>query len=379
MKRLLSAALAALLLFSLAPLASANEALDVTAQAAVLMERDTGRVLYEKNPHEKLPPASVTKVMGLLLIVEAIDEGRIALTDTVTTSDHASSMGGSQIFLSPGEKMSVEDMLKSVVVSSANDAIVALGEHIAGSEAAFVSAMNHRAIALGMNDTTFKNASGLDEPGHVTSAYDIALMSRELLLYPLIKEYTTIWMDSVRGGDFQLANTNKLIRSYPGATGLKTGYTSVAKYCLAGSAERDGMELVCGILGAPTSNDRFDAAKMLLDYGFANYTLVALYPPEALAPVDVMLGEAPFVQPVLSDDNKLLVDKSDAGRLVKEVVLQESVEAPVERGQKLGEMIVSVEETELSRIAILASDEVPRLTLPKLFSRFLRTLFMADG
>jgi D-alanyl-D-alanine carboxypeptidase (penicillin-binding protein 5/6) len=316
--------------------------------------------------------------MSLLLIGEAIRDGKISVQDEVTTSEHAASMGGSQIYLEPGEKMTANDLLKAIVIGSANDAVVAMAEHIAGSETAFVSMMNAKAAELGMADTTFVNASGLDAPGHVTSAYDIALMSRALLLeYPDIKKYTTIWMDSVRRGEFQLANTNKLIRTYTGATGLKTGSTSVAGCCLAASAERDGMELICGVLGSPTSKDRFAAAKSLLDYGFANYALVEVFPKEALLPVPVKLGVCPDVQPILSGDNHLVVDKGLEKKLERTIEVAEKVDAPVAANQKLGEMIVTSEGSEIARIPIVAGDNVNRIGFGGMYGKLFKSLLMS--
>ena len=314
----------------------------VDAGAAVLMEKETGTILYEQNPHDKLEPASVTKVMTLLLVLEAVDDGRLALDDMVSVSAHAASMGGSQVYLKEGEQMSVDDMLKAVAVVSGNDAAVALAEHLAGSEEAFVSLMNQRAAELGMADTCFVNCTGLPAAGHLTSAHDIAVMSRELLQHPKIRDYTTIWMDSIRGGQFQLANTNKLIRFYEGATGLKTGSTDSAGYCLSASAEREGMELIAVVLKADTSEKRFEAAKSLLSYGFANYTLTDVYPSQALPPVDVLLGEADTVQPVLAQSSRILVEKARLNEITTELRLCQDVEAPVEEGQKLGEMTVYV-------------------------------------
>ncbi len=351
----------------------------VTAKAAVLMEKTTGEVLYEYNAHQPLPPASVTKVMSLLLICEALNDGRISLSDVVTTSEHAASMGGSQIYLAVGEQMNVEDMLKSVVLGSANDAVVALGEHIAGSEEAFVSMMNARAKELGMADTTFKNASGLPDDGHVTSAYDIAVMSRALLLeYPDIEKYSTTWMDSVRNGAFQLANTNKLIKSYSGATGLKTGSTEAAGCCLAASARRDGTELVCSILGSPTSNDRFSDAKSLLDYGFANYATVEVFPDDVLLPVPVVLGKQAEVQPEIEGGNFILLKKDRISSLVKTVELCDSVEAPVEAGDELGKMLVYSGEELLLTIPITASESVGRLSFGDIAKNLLGRMFMGE-
>ena len=299
MKKLAAALVAALLLAVPARAAAAPPSVD--AGAAVLVEKETGTVLYEQNAHDKLEPASVTKIMTLLLVMEAIDSGALSTEDVVTVSAHAASMGGSQVYLKEGEQMSVHDLLKAVAVASGNDASVALAEHLAGSEEAFVQRMNQRAAELGMSDTCFVNCTGLPAAGHLTSAYDIALMSRELILHhPAIREYTTIWMDSLRGGQFQLANTNKLIRFYEGSTGLKTGSTDAAGYCLSATAERDGMELIAVVLKCPSSDVRSAAASSLLNYGFANYTLMDVYPSQALPPVDVLLGESETVQPVLS-------------------------------------------------------------------------------
>ena len=345
MKKLAAALLAATLLAlpvqaaEAAPAAAGAPTVD--AAGAVLMEKETGTVLYEQNAHDKLEPASVTKVMTLLLVMEAIDSGSLSRDDLVTVSAYAASMGGSQVYLKEGEQMTVNDLLKAVAVASGNDASVALAEHLAGSEEAFVERMNQRAAELGMADTCFVNCTGLPAAGHLTSAYDIALMSRELILnHPAIREYTTIWMDTLRNGQFQLANTNKLIRFYEGATGLKTGSTDSAGYCLSATAERDGMELIAVILKSPTKDTRTAAATSLLNYGFSNYTLMDVYPSQALPPVDVLLGESDTVQPVLSTSSRILVEKSMVNQVTTQVSLCENVEAPVEAGQKLGEMAV---------------------------------------
>ena len=378
-KKLLAAALAAALLALPAPAAQAASGTPtVNCGAAVLMEKETGTILYEQNSHDKLEPASVTKIMTLLLVMEAIDSGRISLDQTVTISANAVSMGGSQIWLKEGEQMTVHDLLKAVAVVSANDGAVALAELVAGSEEGFVALMNQRAAELGMADTTFVNCTGLSAAGHLTSAHDIALMSRELILnHPSIREYTTIWMDSLRDGAFQLTNTNKLIRFYDGATGLKTGSTDSALYCLSATAERGGMELIAVVLKAPTSQDRFDAARALLDYGFANYTLMDVYPDQALPPIDVLLGEEDCVQPVLSQSSRILVDKTQLNSVTSQINLCENVEAPVEAGQKLGEMVVTVDGQVLQTIPIVAEKAVARLTVPGIFLRFLDRLFMA--
>jgi len=378
-KKLLAAALAAALLALPAPAAQAASGTPtVNCGAAVLMEKETGTILYEQNSHDKLEPASVTKIMTLLLVMEAVDSDRISPDQTVTISAHAVSMGGSQIWLKEGEQMTVHDLLKAVAVVSANDGAVALAELVAGSEEGFVALMNQRAAELGMADTTFVNCTGLPAAGHLTSAHDIALMSRELILnHPSIREYTTIWMDSLRDGAFQLTNTNKLIRFYDGATGLKTGSTDSALYCLSATAERGGMELIAVVLKAPTSQDRFDAARALLDYGFANYTLMDVYPDQALPPIDVLLGEEDCVQPVLSQPSRILVDKAQINNVTSQINLCENVEAPVEAGQKLGEMVVTVDSQVIQTIPIVAERAVERLTVPGIFLRFLDRLFMA--
>ena len=377
MKKLLAAALAAALLV-LPVEAAAVGAPAVEAASAILMEKETGTILYEQNAHDKLEPASVTKVMTLLLVMEAIDSGRLSLDDTVTMSAHAVSMGGSQIWLKENEQMTVRDLLKAVTVVSANDGAVALAERVAGSEEAFVAMMNQRALELGMTDTCFVNCTGLPAAGHLTSAHDIAVMSRELILnHPSIREYTTIWMDTLRNGAFQLSNTNKLIRFYEGATGLKTGSTDSALYCLSATAELDGMELIAVVMKSPTSEKRFESAKSLLNYGFANYTVMDVYPGQALPPVDVLLGEQGQVQPVLASSSRILIDKADLNGVTTEIHLCENVEAPVEPGQKLGEMAVLVNGEERQTIPILADQAVKRLSTPGIFLRFLRTLFMA--
>ena len=377
MKKLAATLLAALLLA--VPARAASTAPSVDAGAAVLMEKETGTVLYEQSAHDKMEPASVTKIMTLLLVMEAIDSGSLSTEDVVTVSAHAASMGGSQVYLKEGEQMTVRDLLKAVAVASGNDASVALAEHLAGSEEAFVERMNQRAAQLGMTDTCFVNCTGLPAAGHLTSAYDIALMSRELILnHPAIREYTTIWMDSLRDGQFQLANTNKLIRFYEGATGLKTGSTDSAGYCLSATAERDGMELIAVVLNCPSSDVRSAAASSLLNYGFANYTLMDVYPSQALPPVDVLLGEEETVQPILSTSSRILVEKSMVNQITTQLSLCQDVEAPVEAGQKLGEMAVYSGDQLLQTIPIVADGAVERLTVPGIFAKLLKTLFMAQ-
>jgi len=384
MKRIVAAALALLFACTLtAPAAAAAAApapsggVSVAAPAAVLMEKETGAVLYEKDAYKQYEPASVTKIMTLLLVMEAIDSGRLGWDDMVTASTHAISMGGSQIWLKENEQLSVRDMVKAVTVVSANDCAVALAEHVAGSEEAFVSLMNQRAAELGMEHTSFLNCTGLPEAGHLTCAYDIALMSRELVLHhPAIREFTTIWMDTLRDGQFQLSNTNKLIRFYEGATGLKTGFTASALYCLSATAERGGMELIAAVMHAPTSDDRFESAKALLNYGFANYALLPVYPDQALAPIPVALGKQDTVQPVTSRECVILVEKSETGAVTTQLSVAESVEAPVEENQKLGELRVYVNGELRDTIDLVAAQPVERLSVGGIFKDLLSRLFM---
>ncbi len=344
--------------------------------SAVLMEKTTGKILFEKASHTRLPPASVTKVMTLLLVMEALENGKISYDDMVSVSEHASSMGGSQVFLSPGEQMSVNDLLKATVIASGNDSAVALAEHISGSEESFVALMNSRAKELGMTDTTFQNCTGLDAEGHLTSAHDIALMSKELIKHDKIKEYSTTWMDSLRNGAFTLANTNKLIRSYNGITGLKTGSTGAAKFCLSATAERDGMELIATIMAAPSSKERFADASNLLNYGFANYTLYDASKNTSLRSVPVILGKADSVTPKFSDNPLVLTEKSKASSLTCVTELTESVKAPVVEGQKLGEIKVLSGDEELFTLPLIASENIEKVNLLDVFTDFCRVIFM---
>ena len=354
--------------------------LTVPAKSAVLMDVATGQLLYEQDSHTPLAPASVTKVMTMLLIMEAIDSGRIGWDNTVTTSEAAAAKGGSQIYLKVGEGMRVTDMVKSIAVSSANDCACAMAEHIAGSEAAFVELMNKRAKELGMNDTHFVNCTGLDDSedakNHKTSAYDIALMSRELLKnHPDIKKFTTIWMDTVRDGAFGLSNTNKLVRFYPGATGLKTGFTSQAGYCLSSSALRDEMELVAVVMGSETSKDRFAACKTLLDHGFASYALIT--PQQDKRSIPVKLGTADFISAVPSGLDSVLIDKGQKSMVTQETELAETVTAPVSQGQRLGTLYIKAGEQVLKEIPLVAETAVPKLTFGQMFVRLLRSLTMS--
>ena len=366
------------LLCAVLVLGTSARALDVSAPSALLMEKETGIVLFAEGEHAKLEPASVTKVMTILLTMEAIDSGQLSYDTVITASAHACSMGGSQIWLKENEQMTVSDMLKAVCVVSANDCAVALAEQIAGSEESFVERMNQRAAELGMNDTTFKNATGLPAEGHVTSAYDIAIMSRELVLnHPDIRQYTTIWMDTLRDGASSLVNTNKLIRFYEGATGLKTGSTDNALYCLSATAERDGMELIAVIMKDATSAQRFEDAKTLLSYGFSTYALKQVTPEAALLPVPVKLGTQATVQPVLKENSALLLEKSQAGQLAQSVTLASQVDAPVSKGDLLGTLTVTSGEDMIAELPLVAGEDVSRVTYGQMLRRVLQMAFLA--
>ncbi len=379
MKRFAGIVMLILLLGTLPQRALAVE-LNVEAKSAVLMDAATGTVLYEQNPHEALAPASVTKVMTMLLIMEAIDSGKIGWDDTVTASEAAAAKGGSQVYLKVGETMSVTDMLKSIAVSSANDCACAMAEHLAGSESAFVDMMNTRAKELGMNDTHFVNCTGLDDgenaSEHKTSAYDIALMSRELLSnHPDIKKFTTIWMDTIRDGAFGLSNTNKLVRFYNGATGLKTGFTSGAGYCLSASAQRDGMELIAVTMGCKTSPIRNAACKSMLDYGFANFAVISPAMDTGHT-VAVKLGKSETVEAQLGESAALLIDKAQKSTVTTEVELEESLTAPVAQGQRLGTLKVKSGEQVLREIPLVAAQNVDRLGFGEIFGKVLKKAAM---
>ena len=381
MKRVLCLLTVMILFLGFLPVGAAAAQLETKAKSHILMDVATGTVLLEQDAHTPLHPASVTKVMTMLLIMEAIDAGRIGWNDTVTTSEAAAAKGGSQIYLKVGETMSVTDMVKSIAVSSANDCACAMAEHIAGSEEAFVARMNERAKELGMNDTHFVNCTGLDDSkdakDHLTSAHDIAVMSRQLLKYhPDIKNYTTIWMDTVRGGTFGLSNTNKLVRFYPGATGLKTGFTSQAGYCLSASAQRNDLELIAVVMGCETSKDRFAACKQLLDYGFANFSLVLPALPDS-AQVPVVLGKEDFVNAIPAEVNALLIDKSQQSSVTFQTELEESVTAPVSKGQRLGTFTVKIGDQILRQTPLVAEQAVEKLTFWDVFIDVIRSLAMA--
>lgn len=373
-KTICAALLAILLPVQAAALPAMGE---LHAKSAALYAAN-GQELFSMNGDEALQPASVTKVMTLLLAMEALERGEVTLDTMVTGSEYACSMGGTQVWLEPGEQLSFDEMLKAVAVGSANDCAVAIAEHLAGSEVAFVERMNARAAELGCTGTLFINANGLDGMGEktMTTARDIARISCELLRHPKILDYTGIWMDSIRGGKFSLANTNKMLKSYPGLTGLKTGYTSEAGYCISASAERDGLSLIAVVMAAPTKENRMADATALLNYGFANFT--AYTPPQdALAPVPVALGKADGVQPVLQDESSFVIEKTQAGELETQIELPESLTAPVEAGQEIGSLTVTSGGQTVLRIPLAAAETVEAVTAPDLFRTLLGSLFGA--
>ena len=384
MKRIACLLVTLCLTISLLPFAATAADLNVPAKSALLMDVATGTVLYEQNANVPLPPASVTKVMTMLLIMEAIDQGRIRWDDTVTVSEAAAAKGGSQVYLKVAETMSVTDMVKSIAVSSANDCACAMAEHIAGSEAAFVELMNRRAQELEMKDTKFVNCTGLDDDAnakeHLTSAMDIAIMSRELLKnHPDITKFTTIWMDTIRDGAFGLSNTNKLVRFYNGATGLKTGFTAAAGYCLSASAQREGLELIAVVMGCQTSKDRFAACKSMLDYGFAGFALVEPQLTEQTE-VPVKLGTQTVVKAVPSESGSILIDKAQKNQVTQKITLEDQITAPVSQGQRLGTLELWVGEQVLTQIPLVANTSIPKLTWGQIFGRVLKQVAMAgDG
>ena len=374
MKRLIAPLLAAVCIALLLPVSAGAVELPLTSRAALLMEKTTGRILFAQNEHEKLEPASVTKIMTLLLTMDAIDSGALAYDDVVTVSANAAGMGGSQVFLAEGEQITVEELLKCVCVSSGNDAAVALAEKVSGVTELFVEQMNNRARGLGMDDTHFVNPTGLTASGHVTSAHDIALMSRELLTkHPDIRNFTTIWTDSIRGGTFDLANTNKLIRWYDGATGLKTGYTASAGYCISATAEKDGMELIAVVMKGETADKRNTDAKALLNYGFSAYTLVSAADGQPLPALPVTMGEAETVSLTLPAQGvTAVVEKAQAAALECRLELPESLSAPVTAGQQVGTLTLCSGETELLTVPILAAEDVPGRSWGRMFTDLLR-------
>lgn len=378
MKRLFAAAAAVFCLLATSVCASAAELGEVSAKSAILTT-DDGQVLFEQNADEVHPPASVTKIMTMLLMMEAVDSGKASLDDLVTASAHAAEMGGSQIYLKEGEQMSLDDMLKSIAVASANDAAVAVAEHLGGSEDAFVSMMNERAAALGCTGTTFVNPNGLDTDGEETktTARDLALISQELLKHEKILEYTSIWMDTVRNGEFGLANTNKMLRLYDGMIGLKTGYTSTAGYCISAVAERDGMRLIAVVMGEPDKESRNADITAMLNYGFANYAMTdILAEGQELESVAVDMGVQDAVAVELADQTAILMEKSEAEGITREIHLEDHVQAPVRKGDPLGEVVVLSNGKEIDRRDILAAADVERKTISDIYRDLLSYLLM---
>ena len=360
--------------------AEGNTDLGLNAKSAILMEESTGNILYESNPDERLPIASVTKVMTMLLIMEAVDSGKISLDDMVTVSENAMSYGGSTMFLETGEQLTVNDMLKGIAVASANDGCVAMAEHLAGSESAFVDMMNEKAKELGMENTHFMNTNGLDEDDHYSSARDVAIMSRELMKHETIFNYTSIWMDTLRGGKFQIENTNKLIRFYDGANGLKTGSTSKALCCLSAAAKRNDMQLIAVVLGAPTSAERFASAKSLLDYGFANYAVnTQITAGDEVQKIAVEKGVDKEVGVVAGDSCSTLVKKGQEDNITKEIKIDETITAPIEAGQKIGTMTISRDGEVIADIDLNASSAVEKKGIGLIIKDFFATIFFGSN
>ncbi len=347
--------------------------LDIKAKSAILMEVNTGKILYEQNADEKLPPASITKIMSLLLIIEAINSGKMSVEDVVTASEHACSMGGSQIWLEPGESMTVDDLLKATVIASANDATVALGEQIAGSEEGFVSMMNARAKELGMTNTHFVNATGLDATDHISSAHDVAVMSAELIKHDLIKKYSTVWMDTLRGGESELVNTNKLVRFYEGTTGLKTGTTSGAGYCLSATAERQGLELVAVIMSGDTSNDRFNGAKKLLDYGFANYEYTNIKPQLDTNQLDIKNAVKKTVSIKARQNFGALLKKSESATVTQHININKDITPPIKKDDIVGAVDFYLGDQQIGSVDIISTENVNKMSFLTAF------LWILDG
>ena len=368
------------MMHSVVVFAEGNTDLGLNAKSAILMEESTGNILYENNPDERLPIASVTKVMTMLLIMEAVDSGKINLDDMVTVSENAMSYGGSTMFLETGEQLTVNDMLKGIAVASANDGCVAMAEHLAGSESAFVDMMNEKAKELGMENTHFMNTNGLDEDDHYSSARDVAIMSRELMKHETIFNYTSIWMDTLRGGKFQLANTNKLIRFYDGANGLKTGSTSKALCCLSAAAKRNDMQLIAVVLGAPTSAERFASAKSLLDYGFANYAVnTQITAGDEVQKIAVEKGVDKEVGVVAGDSCSTLVKKGQEDNITKEIKIDKTITAPIEAGQKIGTMTISRDGEVIADIDLNASSAVEKKGIGLIIKDFFTTIFFGSN
>ncbi len=356
---------------------TASAPVTVNAKSAILMDASTGQVLFAENENERLYPASVTKIMPLLLFMEALDEGKISLTDVVTASPTAASKGGSQIWLKEGEQMTVDELLRATAIASANDACTALGEHIAGSEEAFVALMNKRAKELGMENTNFVNCSGLDDDTteHLTTAYDIALMSKELLSHERIKTYTTVWMDTLRDGATELTNTNRLVRFYNGTTGLKTGTTDKAGYCLSASAERDGLHLIAVIMGGVTSEERFEGAKAMLNWGFANYeTVTPSFEGVDIPPITVLRGICDEISAEIKDVKPVTLSKGEKDKIEYSIEIWENVEAPVEKNQILGKITAKSGDNIIGEYSLVSKEEIRKTTLWDYVQGFLKSL-----
>ncbi len=378
MKKLISVIICAVIIFAALPFRFQGSELYGEAKSVILMEASTGEILYEHNADLRLPPASVTKIMTILLVVEELDKGTLSLTDNVQVSERASKMGGSQVYLKAGEVMSVEDLLKSVIVASANDASTALAEHISGSVEEFVKAMNDRASQLGMANTVFENPTGLDDSvkDHLTTARDIALMSAELLKHPIIFNYTTIWMDTIRGGAFGLTNTNRLIRFYKGATGLKTGSTSKAGFCISATAERNGMHLIAVVMGSPNRDSRNETAKALLDYGFSAYRFYK-YEQSEIGNIKVLYGVKSTLPLIGEGFGKVLPKDIFASGVEAEILLPKSVKAPIKAGEKIGEIIFKANGEELGRTSIRAAETVEKISFGQVLKRLIHSFFSA--
>lgn len=375
-KKIIAVLLTFCMLFTVIPIcsisANALSEEEISAPSAILMDYETGKILFEKNSHDIRACASITKIMTLCLIFESIDSGKISYDNIVTTSPHAAAMGGSDIWLVEGEQMNVNDLIKAIVVASANDAAVAMAEYISGSEEAFVAQMNEKAKELGLNDTTFKNCNGLDEDGHLTSAYDVALMSRELMTHEDVYNYTSIWLDYLRDGATQIVNTNKLLKSYDGITGLKTGTTTQAGACISATAQRDGLNIIAVVLGAESTTDRFTDATTLLNYGFANYSCVTpKEPEESVSEVNVTKGMESSVLVKCDISGKFLMEKGAEESITSEIKVKEEVEAPVKQGQELGRIVYKSNDVVLGEYPIVAVSDVEQINFRGVFSILL--------
>lgn len=377
MKRLLSSIVCFAIIFSMNLKGYTVEFISASnAKSMLLMEASSGKVLYEKNSHQSLPPASVTKIMTMLLICEAIERGKITLDTEITASERAKSMGGSTIFLETNEVMTLNDLLKGIAVASANDACVAVAEHMCGSVESFVELMNKRAKELGMKDTNFINCNGLDADGHHTSAYDIALMSQELLKHQMIEKYTTIWMDTLRNGKFQLSNTNKLIRFYTGANGLKTGSTSKAGCCISATAKRDGMQLIAVVLGAENSKERFSTASELLNYGFANFTVSNFgNKGTEVCKVKILNGQSDNIVALTKDNTSVVIDKSQKENIKTHINLPKELYAPIKKGEIIGEIIITMNGETLAKSNLIANKDVKKMSAANYFVNMFIHLF----